>query len=94
MKLGSRSLENKPPRRFGAGNVVLLYHRLRREELCTLKVRDIHPRRGVLHLWVHGGGGKVRYLPLHPGTSPTTSRPRGMGKTRPEDSPTFKVGYW
>jgi integrase len=42
---------------------------LRREELCTLKVRDIHGRRGVLHLRVHGKGGKVRYLPLHPGTA-------------------------
>jgi site-specific recombinase XerD len=29
---------------------VLLYHGLRREELCQLKVRDIHARRGVLHL--------------------------------------------
>jgi site-specific recombinase XerD len=28
---------------------VLLYHGLRREELCQLKVRDIHARRGVLH---------------------------------------------
>jgi site-specific recombinase XerD len=48
---------------------VLLYHGLRREELCTLKVRDIHQRRGVLHLRVHGKGGKLRYLPLHPGTA-------------------------
>jgi hypothetical protein len=48
---------------------VLLYHGLRREELCTLKVRDIHARRGVLHLRVHGKGGKVWYLPLHPGTA-------------------------
>ena len=48
---------------------VLLYHGLRREELCTLKVRDIHQRRGVQHLRVHGKGGKLRYLPLHPGTA-------------------------
>ena len=48
---------------------MLLYHGLRREELCTLKVRDIHQRRGVLHLRVHGKGGKMRYLPLHPGTA-------------------------
>jgi integrase/recombinase XerD len=47
----------------------LLYHGLRREELCTLKVRDIHGRREVLPLRVHGKGGKVRYLPLHPGTA-------------------------
>jgi site-specific recombinase XerD len=48
---------------------VLLYHGLRREELCRLKVRDIHARRGVLHLRVHGKGNKTRYLPLHPGTA-------------------------
>jgi site-specific recombinase XerD len=44
----------------------LLYHGLRREELCLLKVRDIHDRRGVKHLRVHGKGGKLRYVPLHP----------------------------
>ena len=43
-------------------------HGLRREELCLLKVRDIHLRRGVAHLRIHGKGGKLRYLPLHPGT--------------------------
>jgi integrase len=49
---------------------VLLYHGLRRDELSTLKVRDIHGRRGVLHLRVHGKGGReARYLPLHPGTA-------------------------
>jgi site-specific recombinase XerD len=48
---------------------VLLYHGLRREELCLLKVRDIHDRRGVLHLRVHGKGGKLRYVPLHPASA-------------------------
>jgi site-specific recombinase XerD len=47
----------------------LLYHGLRREELCSLRVRDVTLRRGVPHLRVHGKGGKERYLPLHPGTS-------------------------
>ncbi len=47
----------------------LLYHGLRREELCLLKVRDIAERRGVAHLRIHGKGGKLRYLPLHPGTA-------------------------
>lgn len=47
----------------------LLYHGLRREELCSLRVRDITMRRGVPHLRVHGKGGKMRYLPLHPGTA-------------------------
>lgn len=48
---------------------VLLYHGLRREELCLLSVRDIHDRRGVPHLRIHGKGGKTRYLPLHPGSA-------------------------
>src|SRR5216683_655397 len=48
----------------------LLYHALRREELCKLKVRDFrHARRGVLHFNVSGKGEKTRYLPLHPGTN-------------------------
>ncbi len=47
----------------------LLFHALRREELCKLKVRDFqHARKGVPHLRVSGKGGKTRYLPLHPGT--------------------------
>ena len=48
---------------------MLLYHGLRREELCSLRVRDVTMRRGVPHLRVHGKGGKTRYLPLHPGTA-------------------------
>ncbi len=48
---------------------VLLYHGLRREELCLLKVRDIHDRRGVPHLRVHGKGGKTRYVALHPASA-------------------------
>jgi site-specific recombinase XerD len=48
----------------------LLFHALRREELCKLKVRDFrHSRKGVPHLRVSGKGGKTRYLPLHPGTN-------------------------
>ena len=47
----------------------LLFHALRREELCKLRVKDFrHTRKGVPHLKVSGKGGKTRYLPLHPGT--------------------------
>src|ERR1700691_4377857 len=47
----------------------LLFHALRREELCKLRVKDFrHARKGVPHLKVAGKGGKTRYLPLHPGT--------------------------
>jgi len=48
---------------------VFLYHGLRREELCLLKMKDITDRRGVSHLRVHGKGNKIRYLPLHPGSA-------------------------
>jgi integrase/recombinase XerD len=48
----------------------LLFHALRRDELCKLRVRDFrHARRGVPHLRVAGKGEKTRYLPLHPGTN-------------------------
>lgn len=47
---------------------LLLYHGLRREELSTLTVHDIHQRRGVPHLRIHGKGSKIRNIPLHPGT--------------------------
>jgi len=44
----------------------LLYHGLRREELCKLTVADFrHERRGVQHLKVSGKGEKTRYVPLH-----------------------------
>lgn len=48
----------------------LLYHALRREELCKLEVKGFqHERRGVAHLRVSGKGGKTRYVPLHPAAS-------------------------
>jgi site-specific recombinase XerD len=48
----------------------LLFHALRREELCKLKVKDFrNTRRGVPHLKVAGKGEKTRYLPLHPSTN-------------------------
>jgi site-specific recombinase XerD len=45
---------------------VLLYHGLRRAELCSLSRRDIEQRRGVVHLRIEGKGSKIRYVPLHP----------------------------
>ena len=64
----------------------LLFHALRREELCKLKVKDFRQaRRGVPHIKVAGKGEKTRYLPLHPGTndsSTITSTPPGMARTR------------
>ena len=60
-----------------------LFHGLRREELCKLKVRDFqHVRKGVPHLKIHGKGGKIRYVPLHPGTT-ERHHPRISRRRRP-----------
>ncbi len=45
---------------------VLLYHGLRRDELCRLRVKDVQERRGVKHLRIHGKGDKIRFVPAHP----------------------------
>jgi site-specific recombinase XerD len=47
---------------------VLLFHGLRRAELCGLEVGDIEERRGVPHFRVAGKGGKTRFIPVHPHT--------------------------
>jgi integrase/recombinase XerD len=46
----------------------LLFHGLRRAELCTLLVGDLQSRRGVMHFRVEGKGGKIRFIPAHPQT--------------------------
>jgi integrase/recombinase XerD len=43
---------------------VLLYHGIRRDELCKLKVGDIQSRQGVWHLRIAGTREKIRYIPL------------------------------
>ena len=54
-------------RRDRAILATLLFHALRRDEVCRLKVKDSKQmRRGVTHLKVSGKGGKARYVPLHP----------------------------
>ena len=45
---------------------ILLFHGLRRAALCSLAVGDLQSLRGVLHFRVHGKGGKIRFLPVHP----------------------------
>jgi integrase/recombinase XerD len=47
---------------------ILFHHGLRREEVSSLKVSSMQQRRGVPHLRVHGKGGKIRHIPLHPGS--------------------------
>jgi integrase len=43
----------------------LLYHGIRREELCSLRVRDMQTREGVMHFRIEGKGDKTRYVPVH-----------------------------
>ena len=68
----ARQLLDAPDPTTGKGKrdrailAVLLYHGLRRAELCALDVGDVQERRGVKHLRVQGKGGKLRYAPLHP----------------------------
>src|SRR6516164_685615 len=45
--------------------VTLLYHGIRREELCLLCVRDIQSRLGVMHFRIQGKGSKIRFVPVH-----------------------------
>ncbi len=45
---------------------VLLYHAVRRAELCALRVKDCEERRGIRHLRIHGKRGKLRFVPTHP----------------------------
>jgi integrase/recombinase XerD len=44
----------------------LLYHGIRREELCLLRLGDMQTRQGVMHLKVRGKRSKIRYVPMHP----------------------------
>ncbi|WP_222932314.1 tyrosine-type recombinase/integrase [Allochromatium humboldtianum] len=66
----ARALLEAPPadslkgRRDRAILATLLYHALRREELCTLRVRDLQSREGVLHLRIEGKGDKIRFVPV------------------------------
>jgi len=68
----ARRLLNAPPtntikgKRDRAILASLLYHGLRREELCGLRVKDLVLRRGIMHFCIHGKGRKIRYIPAHP----------------------------
>jgi hypothetical protein len=49
-------------RRLGT---TLLYHGIRREELCGLRVKDLHSRQGVMHFRVKGKRSKIRFVPVN-----------------------------
>jgi len=68
----ARRLLNAPPddtvkgKRDRAILAALLYQGLRREEVCGLRVRDVHLRGGLMHFEIQGKGDKVRFVPVHP----------------------------
>jgi len=45
----------------------LLYHGIRREELCDLRVKDLHSRQGVMHFGVKGKRARIRFIPVNAG---------------------------
>ncbi|MCP4287132.1 MAG: tyrosine-type recombinase/integrase [Gammaproteobacteria bacterium] len=66
----ARALMAAPPedtlkgKRDRAILATLLYHGIRREELCKLRVRDIQMRDGVTYLCIQGKGDKLRFVPM------------------------------
>ena len=59
--------------------------------MCSLTVSSIHQRRGVPHLRVQGKGGKVRNIPLHPGTQELLSDYLGAcGHAQDKDGALFR----
>jgi integrase/recombinase XerD len=44
----------------------LLYHGIRREELCLLRLRDMQSRQGVMPFRIKGKRDKIRFIPIHP----------------------------
>jgi site-specific recombinase XerD len=75
----------------------LLYHGIRREELCLLRLRDIHSRQGVMHFRIDGKGDKIRFVPVHPMVLRLIGEYLEMGKHgggvshESLDSPLFRV---
>src|SRR5262250_2982156 len=67
----ARKLLDAPPEntlkgvRDRAVLATLLYHGIRCEELCRLRLRDLHSRQGVMHFRVHGKRSKIRFIPMH-----------------------------
>ena len=67
-----RTLLNAPPEATLKGKrdrpilATLLYHGLRRADLCQLKVKDLQQREGVAHFRVEGKRDEIRFVPAAP----------------------------
>jgi len=69
----------------------LLYHGIRREELCSLRVKDMQTRQGVLHFRIKGKREKIRFIPVHPISQRLIGDYLALAGHAPEpDSPLFR----
>jgi len=66
--LDAPSEETLKGKRDRAILATLLYHGLRRQELCDLKVKDYQRRSGIMMFHVIGKRKKERYIPVEPKT--------------------------
>jgi integrase/recombinase XerD len=63
--LDAPSEETLKGKRDRAILATLLYHGIRREELCRLRIKDMHSRQGVGHFRIKGKRDKIRFVPIH-----------------------------
>ncbi len=70
----ARQLLNAPPEETLKGKrdrailAAMLYHGLRRQELCDLRVKDYQRRTGVMMFYIRGKRNKARYVPVETST--------------------------
>src|SRR6201995_5467673 len=69
----------------------LLYHGIRREELCGLRVKDLHSRQGVLHFRIMGKRDKIRFIPVNAAAQRTIEDYLALAGHRADlDGPLFR----
>ena len=69
----------------------LLYHGIRREELCGLRVKDLHSRQGVMHFRIMGKRAKIRFVPVNAAAQSTIEAYLALAGHRADlDGPLFR----
>jgi integrase/recombinase XerD len=69
----------------------LLYHGIRREELCKLDVKDLHSRQGVMYFRVKGKRAKIRFVEVNPAALRTIEAYLAMAGHRSDlEGPLFR----
>ena len=69
----------------------LLYHGIRREELCGLRVKDLHSRQGVMHFRIKGKRSKIRFVPVNAAAQRTIEAYLALAGHRGDlDGPLFR----